>query len=383
MPTNIGFNINDDQLPMEALLAEIEQLACGWVLVATTPEQANDIAAACPDTQVIYHAQWFPDETPQNFCQRVTPEQYIEQMLALDLDPDIAWVALDEPANYAVAADWLLDVMNWADRIGRRLVVGNFKSGTPAPQYWRSSLRPLLERLAGSWHILGVHETIVRDLKTSLHQQPPCCQVVKEACAALGVARPQMMITEHTLRLEDGGSASQDNPEVLVQSLWEMCALYALCDVTALLSCKATSPEVKALLAALEWPQLAADSLSTPPPQVWQPVLLRSQAEQASVRARPHAGWPELAIIQEPVLAECIDTEHAWWRIRVGAVNGWVRRDEVQLEVAASPTVLAGVTPDQRIASLESENTALRVENHALRSRLDQIAGVISEDVLA
>ncbi|MFC1960662.1 hypothetical protein ACFLYO_08120, partial [Chloroflexota bacterium] len=379
MPTNIGFNINDEQLPLEALLADIERLDCGWVLVATTPQQANAIAAARPDTLVIYRAQWFPDETPQDFCSRVTPEQYIEQMLALDLDPDILWSALYEPANYALVADWLIDVMNRADRIGRRLVVGNFAAGTPAPMHWRSSLRPLLERLAGSWHILGMHETIMGDLKMCLRQHMARCQIVKDACATLGLARPRLMITDHCLSLDDVGSESQHNPEILAQLLWETCALHALCDVVTLVNYEAILPEVIAVLAALEWPELVGDFVPDPPAAAWQPVLATPQQDRVNVRARPHTGWPELAIICDPVLAECIDTGHPWWRIRYGGISGWIHTDHVQFETAASPAMVQGATPDQRIAHLETENTALRVENRDLRIRLEQIADMVIE----
>jgi hypothetical protein len=74
--------------------------------------------------------------------------------------PDGAALSLgNEPGgNLAVLAAWTISALNRCDELGRIGVALNLSYGNPEPGDWTGALKPVLDRLANTHHILGLHE---------------------------------------------------------------------------------------------------------------------------------------------------------------------------------------------------------------------------------
>ncbi len=395
MPTNIGFNVRGGRVQTAMVLRDVDRLNCGWILVESEPHQANEIAQMRPDLTVVYRDYWPPSTGDDNLHRQVTPEQYIDRMLSLDLAPDILWHVNNEPTEYSSLTPWLLETLDRADRIGRRLVVGNFSTGTPEPNYWRSTLASLLERLSGTWHVLGLHEYINGDLDRSDPWFIGRYQFVLDACSARDIEPPLMAITEHGYDLVGSWQSLGLSAEEFAYSLQHTCGRYAVHNIPALLFSYGAwgdtwefdvLPAMDAL-AARQWPTLTLpEKPLVPPDEVWSPGVAVPTDGGVNVRPHPHTERPPLATIRQPTLCEYIDSGETWWRIRYGSVNGWIHSAYVRFEGAQLPEPQPAPVPDvecadlvEQVARLESENTTLRQEIRALQIKLGQIASILNE----
>lgn len=65
----------------------------------------------------------------------------------------------NEPkGNWGKLAVWTIAALNRCDQLGRVGVALNLSYGNPEPEVWRGELKPVLDRLANTKHILGLHE---------------------------------------------------------------------------------------------------------------------------------------------------------------------------------------------------------------------------------
>ena len=83
---------------------------------------------------------------------------HVRLMASYVPDPRIVLYLINEPPADEAMAAWTLAALDEADRIGRRLCVGNFGYGGPEDAQWEGALLPVLARIGGTQHIMGLHE---------------------------------------------------------------------------------------------------------------------------------------------------------------------------------------------------------------------------------
>lgn len=183
------------------LMAWLDRLLPPAVVVMNNGALCGRIATRYPE-MIVVHRHW-PDDSA---CSTVTPQERWRVLTAYS--PSLSNVYLysqNEPESSARCAAWECALMDIAAVQGRRLVVGNFGMGGPQDAEWRGPLRPLLERLAGSMHLLGLHEYFDYHNWRAAGYDPLAGDNwligrfgrMFAACGEMGIFRPRVLITEH------------------------------------------------------------------------------------------------------------------------------------------------------------------------------------------
>ena len=185
------------------------------VVVMNNSDLALRLQARYPGMLVVYR-RWPDDCIPQH-----APDPAAWMRLMADDVPDarIALYAGNEPGpecRREVFVDWTLAALDEADKIGRRLVVFNVGMGGPEDDEWRGALLPLLARIGGTQHVIGLHE--YADWHNWQHTgYDPLMgdnwligryRRMFDVCDARNIPRPLVVITEHgydSLRAEYHG----------------------------------------------------------------------------------------------------------------------------------------------------------------------------------
>ena len=153
----LSYNIHGNNIPDKPrLLAHLQATRPRWVLVMDNLDVAREIKAALPDTNVIFRA--WPDDSIHT---QVTPEDWVNQKAAAIGTADVWAYTTNEPGFSDEALNWTAAVIEHAAARGMKVCVGNFSSGTPAPDDWhRPASKRLLQMCASHRDtvVLGCHE---------------------------------------------------------------------------------------------------------------------------------------------------------------------------------------------------------------------------------
>ena len=170
-----------------------------FVLVMDNADLATRVTMLGPT--VIYR-HWRSDDAALH--ETTTPQQFL---LSIAHYP-ASWViqALNEPqGDQRTLAAWCAELIARADVQGRRLALPNWSTGNPDPEAIADGLYdPLWRALAASGrHLLGVHEYA----KESPAREPwhvGRYQAILRRFDALGLKRPEIVVTEHGRDLGGG-----------------------------------------------------------------------------------------------------------------------------------------------------------------------------------
>lgn len=213
MANRIGLNILAAGVKDKAALLEwCARARPAAVVVMQDPILAQDILARTPNTLVVYR-HW-PDE--RDF--QVAPREWVQLMLGRTRgNKRLVYYALNEPPLTPAIVRWCVEVVEEATRAGIRVCVLNLPTGNPEPAQWEIA-RPLLERLAGSAHFLGLHEyaggvitsglvgghpTLIQPSQWPQSVKNVTCwhcgrfRFLLEYCARARITPPSILITEH------------------------------------------------------------------------------------------------------------------------------------------------------------------------------------------
>ena len=186
------------------LLAWLDRARPPVVVVMDNSDLALRLQARYPDTLVIFR-RWPDDSIP---AVSPDPVAWVRLMASYVPDSRIALYAGNEPGPECRATTltaWTLAALDEADRLGRRLVVGNFGMGGPEDDELRGELRPLLQRIGGTWHVYGYHGYADFHNYRAPGYDPLAGDTwlvgryrrMFAACDALNIPRPLVAITEH------------------------------------------------------------------------------------------------------------------------------------------------------------------------------------------
>lgn len=121
-------------------------------LVFLEPGWVEPLRQVSPETLFIYR-HW-PDDHVYDLY---SPEEFVD-MLHRIAPPGCALYLGNEPGNMERTSSWSISALNRCDSLNRTGVVANLAYGWPPEDAWGKSLNPLLRRVSGTRHIIGLHE---------------------------------------------------------------------------------------------------------------------------------------------------------------------------------------------------------------------------------
>lgn len=244
-----------------------------------------------------------------------------------ETSPDgVALYLGNEPGGSQLVAQvkWAIAALDECDRLGRTGVVCNFEVGVPEPSDWVTSLKPLLERLRGSRHYLGLHEYF-----PALNSGVDGWHVGRWEFIPPGL-RPRIMITElgyaKDLDAHAGWQKAGFDAKVYANVLDQFRAYYAIRDIPAAGFCLG------------EWHGF---NIWTVLPHLQQPkrVLLQPGATPTNVRSKPslkgsvvgQLRGPTSGLLLGPAPTPSPDGGLPWLAISTSGISGYVRTDAIKI----------------------------------------------------
>lgn len=212
----LSFNVlaNADNFKPGKLLDLLARYRVAWLLVMNNIDFARMVKQYDPGIQVIYR-MWPDDNAPNDYG-------YLERLKNMavqagDLD---CWLYLNNESGFSDhVLDWSTNAMiaNRSQHYNRKLIVGNFSSGTPNPDDWkRPAARRFLETINNNHDLvrLGLHEYMGAVWTSGFaggiqpEQWPTSVENIstwhvgrwrflQKACQEMGIECPKIVITEH------------------------------------------------------------------------------------------------------------------------------------------------------------------------------------------
>lgn len=178
----------------------------GICVVSHEPQVIERLRVKSTGTLFIYRDSPPGHGTDDNVYEKMGAREYVRYLHA-KAPPGAALYLGNEPNDYARIVAWTLEALDECDLLGRRAVVLNLYPGHPARGDWLRVFAAVLLRIAGTWHVLGLHEYFPRGSLAVPHLVGRC-EWVDEARRALGLARVLIAITE--LGMLDGPASNLD-----------------------------------------------------------------------------------------------------------------------------------------------------------------------------
>lgn len=222
-----------DRNALETWVKAAKPAAC---VVMDSPDLALTLRTLSPATLVI-HRSYSPNDS--HWQETMTPGEW----LAAYKPTGPVLQVFNEPnptgADRTRFLVWLVSLMKLATAQNVRLVIGNFAVGTPNEKDIEAGYYdPLLQALAESDHLLGLHEYFNQ---SPLLDAPYLCGRFKYWIArakTLGISRPKIVITEHGHDLAQGGFLTGvASVALFIQYLTEARSLYAPYDIPTCTFC--------------------------------------------------------------------------------------------------------------------------------------------------
>lgn len=159
MTNRLSYNIHAQGVKdTPRLLAHIARLKPSWVGVMDGVGLAQDIRRVSPNTKVWHRA--YPEGGDETIWQRLSPAEWVARTAAELKGTDLWAYCLNEPGFDDAMLIWLCNVIELAQPLGLKLVVGNFSVGTPEPNEWNKATARRLLELCDKYRtvVLGCHE---------------------------------------------------------------------------------------------------------------------------------------------------------------------------------------------------------------------------------
>ena len=173
-----------------------------FVVVMDEIEVGRRVQMASPTTQIVFR-RYRPDDAKLH--ETIKPAEFLASVA--DVPADWLVQALNEPGgDQVLLTSWCVALIGQADAIGRRLALPNWSVGNPDDERTAAGLYDrLLQALAASGrHYLSTHEYF----HDAPLEEPYFIRrygMFLRRAVELGIARPQVLITEHGRDLGGGG----------------------------------------------------------------------------------------------------------------------------------------------------------------------------------
>jgi hypothetical protein len=324
-----------------------------WCVVARPPyalvmdnlDIAGRIRMASPDTQIICR-KYRPDDhklhettSPAEFLNSVSdvPQSYIAQ-------------AGNEPGgDMRVFVAWTAELIAKANVLGRRLAVCSFSVGNPdEDQIAAGWYDPILRGLAGSRHVLSLHEYFHDKPAEEPYFVGRYRHFLRRA-DQLGISRPVVVITEHGRDLgggpEDGWRGQGWSDADYARRLDEAQTVYAPDGITACVFSYGAgfdqrwqsfnvegAPDLLARMAAMN---VQEDEYVGPPG--WKTAKTKAAGVKVNMRSAPSLTAPVVRTVQtgdwlKPSGVPVQSGGHAWQRVNdENCLTGWVSLNVLEL----------------------------------------------------
>lgn len=171
-----------------------------WAVVMDELDTAARVRMASPNTRIVFR-RYRPDD--HKLAEVMTPAQFL---LSVADVPRSYWVQVGNEPNgdQRTLVQWTAELIALANTQNRRLAVGNWSVGNPDDRAVEfGEYDAIMRGLAGSQHILGVHEYFSDDPLTEPFHIGRLRSFLRRA-DKLGIARPQIVVLEHGRDLGGG-----------------------------------------------------------------------------------------------------------------------------------------------------------------------------------
>lgn len=212
----LSFNVLANAANFQAgkLLNLLARYRVGWLLVMNNLDFARQVKALDPGINVIYRS-WPDDDAPTRYGYLERLKDLHQQTAGMD-----CWLYTNNESGFSDhVLDWSSNLMLANRNLGyhRKLVVGNFSSGTPNPDDWkRPAARRFIETINANRECvrLGLHEYMGAVWTSGFaggiqpEQWPTSVEGIstwhvgrwrflQQACRDMGIECPRIIITEH------------------------------------------------------------------------------------------------------------------------------------------------------------------------------------------
>lgn len=295
-------------------------------------------------TTVIFR-RYRPDD--HELASKLSPTEFLDSVA----DIPAGWIvqAGNEPGgDQAQLIQWTVALMRLADARGRRLAVGSWSVGNPDDlAVAAGAYDALLRALAGSPHVLSLHEYF--------HDDPAAepwhigrYRAFLRRTDALGIARPEVCITEHGRDLgggHDGWRAQGWSEAEYADRLGAAQHIYCADGITACVFCYGRgfndrwqtfnvdgAGELLAHMAAMNWAQ-GDDDMAGPPG--W--VQVKTGTRGVNVRSGAGLSYAPIAVVRtgdwvKPSGPTTKANGYTWQRVTLeDCRSGWVALDVIEL----------------------------------------------------
>jgi hypothetical protein len=326
-----------------------------WCVVARPPyalvmdnlEIAGRIRMASPDTQIVCR-KYRPDDhklhettSPAEFLNSVSdvPQSYIVQ-------------AGNEPGgDMRALAAWTAELIAKANVLGRRLAVCSFSVGNPdEDQIAAGWYDPILRGLAGSRHVLSLHEYFHDKPAEEPYFVGRYGHFLRRA-DQLGISRPVVVITEHGRDLgggpEDGWRGQGWSEADYARRLDEAQTVYAPDGITACVFSYGAGFDQRwqsfnvegapDLLRAMEAMNVGREDDDVAGPPGWKTAKTKAPGVKVNMRSAPSLTAPVVRTVQtgdwlHPSGVPVQSGGHAWQRVNdENCLTGWVSLNVIEL----------------------------------------------------
>jgi hypothetical protein len=192
-----GYNIlvrNTSRGDLDRLKEHFRRNPPGISVIFLEPNFINELREVSPNTLYILRDAPPGHGTDDEIYDKIDGVGYVNYLHGR-APAGAALYLGNEPFHLDRIVQWTLPALDRCDQLGRRAVVLNLSPGRPEVADWTSVLAPLLQRMNGTNHIMGLHEYWA---KGRLFQPwwVGRAKFLYEACDQLGVTRPPIAYTE-------------------------------------------------------------------------------------------------------------------------------------------------------------------------------------------
>lgn len=156
----VGYNcLPRNGIDWAALETHYERHQPALSVVFLEPSGIERLRAKSPNTLYVYrhHVPGFDnDDDAQDRMENAVA--FVDMLHALAPAGGAIYLGNEPTGNWGKLASWTLAALDRCDQLGRTGVVLNLAYGNPEPDVWKRELKPVLDRIANTRHILGLHE---------------------------------------------------------------------------------------------------------------------------------------------------------------------------------------------------------------------------------
>jgi hypothetical protein len=318
-----------------------------YALVMDNLDIAGRIRMASPDTQIICR-KYRPDD--HKLHETTSPAEFLNSMS--DVPQSYIVQAGNEPGGDMRAfVAWTAELIARANVLGRRLAVCSFSVGNPdEDQIEAGWYDPILRGLAGSRHVLSLHEYF--------HDKPAeewyfvgRYRHFLQRADQLGISRPEIVISEHGRDLgggpDDGWRGQGWSEADYARRLDEAQTVYASDGITACVFSYGAGFDQRwqsfnvegapDLLRAMEAMNVGREDDDVAGPPGWKQVKTKAPGVKVNMRSAPSLTAPVVRTVQtgdwlHPSGVPVQSGGHAWQRVNdENCLTGWVSLNVIDL----------------------------------------------------